>query len=271
MGDVWATVADADTGTQEMLADAMVQRGEDPDFTALREAYFQWLPPLVVGDVIEMGCGPGDVTAALATHCGARTAIGIDPSPVMIERAKARHAGKAGFSFAVGDARNTDLPDASADLILFHTTLCHVPGPEAALAEVMRLLRPGGWLVVFDGDYASATAALSRRDPIDQVIQKAGDELIHDRYFCRSLPALLRAAGLQLARYEVLNYLASGNAAFFLSLLDRGLIFLQQDGLCGPDSAKALRAEADARIASGRFFGFTAFHAAFARKQEAQT
>lgn len=267
MGDVWATVADADTGTQEMLADAMVQRGEDPDFTALRETYFQWLPPLVDGDVIEMGCGPGDVTAALAAHCGARTAIGIDPSPVMIDRAQARHAGKAGLSFAVGDARNTDLPDASADLILFHTTLCHVPGPKAALAEVLRLLRPGGWLVVFDGDYATTTAALEARDPVDLVLQKAMEELVHDRFFCRSLPALLRAAGLQLARYEVLNYLASGNAAFFLSLLDRGLIFLQQGGSCTAGTAKALRAEADARIASGRFFGFTAFHVAIAQKE----
>lgn len=45
-------------------------------------------------------------------------------------------------------------------MVVFHTTLCHVPGPEVALGEAARVLRPGGWLAVFDGDYATATVAV---------------------------------------------------------------------------------------------------------------
>jgi SAM-dependent methyltransferase len=51
-------------------------------------------------------------------------------------------------------------------VVVFHTILCHVPGPHLALAEAARVLRPGGWLAVFDGDYATTTLALHPSDPL---------------------------------------------------------------------------------------------------------
>lgn len=269
MGDVWATVADASEETQTLLADAMEKRSDDPVLTQLRDRYLGWLPKMPGGTVIEMGCGPGDVTGALLKATEATTAIGVDPSPVMIERAAKRHAHEPALTFCVGDARATTLTPASADLILFHTTLCHIPQPEQALAEVMRLLKPGGTLAIFDGDYATTTAALGPQDPIDGVIQHAMHSLVHDLYFCRSLPRRIADAGLTLSRLEILPYRASGNAAFFVSLFTRGLHFLQEARHLSENSAQSLLQELKARIRDGRFFGFCSFHVAIAHKPEA--
>lgn len=266
MGDVWATVAEASEETQAMLADAMELRYEDPVMTGLRDSYLSWLAPRPGSTVIEMGCGPGDVLRALADRMEAGRAIGIDPSPVMVARAGGRHADAPAMSFAVGDARETDLPAESADVILFHTTLCHIPGPERALSEVVRLLKPGGTLVVFDGDYATTTAALGPNDPLDGVVQHAMERLVHDLYFCRSMPARIRNAGLSLERFEVLPYLASGNAALFVSFVTRGLRFLKEEGLISEAAAGGIMEELNTRIAEGRFFGFTSFHGAMAIK-----
>jgi ubiquinone/menaquinone biosynthesis C-methylase UbiE len=55
---------------------------------------------------------------------------------------------------------------ATFDVAVFHTTLCHVPTLEAALREARRVLRPDGWLAVFDGDYATTTVAIAPADPL---------------------------------------------------------------------------------------------------------
>ena len=47
-------------------------------------------------------------------------------------------------------------------MVVFHTTLCHVPGPELALTEASRVLVAGGLLAVFDGDYATTTLRVRR-------------------------------------------------------------------------------------------------------------
>ncbi len=266
MADVWATVAEASEGTQAMLADAMELRYEDPVMSGLRDEYLSWLAPQPGSVVIEMGCGPGDVLRALADRVEAARAIGIDPSPVMIERAKTRHSGVPSMEFTVADARQTELPADSADVILFHTTLCHIPSPERALAEVQRILKPGGTLVVFDGDYATTPAALGPDDPVDGVIQCAMTQLVHNLYFCRTLPARITDSGLTLDRLEVLPYLAAGNAAFFVSLFTRGLRFLKDGALISDATAEGLLQELNSRIAEGRFFGFTSFHCAMAGK-----
>jgi ubiquinone/menaquinone biosynthesis C-methylase UbiE len=54
--------------------------------------------------------------------------------------------------------------DCSFDTVIFHTTLSHVPGSEAALAEAFRVLRPGGTVAVFDGDYSTTTLAIGDHD-----------------------------------------------------------------------------------------------------------
>jgi len=110
-------------------------------------------------DVIDVGCGAGGLARRLA-GLGARV-VGVDVSTVALERARAQ-AG-AGERYLEGRAEALPLPDASADLVVFHNSLHHVPGLDRALAEARRVVRPGGAVYVQEPLAEGAYFELVRR------------------------------------------------------------------------------------------------------------
>ncbi|MCK2219387.1 methyltransferase domain-containing protein [Actinomadura sp. ATCC 31491] len=103
------------------------------------------LDELPTGVALDAGCGTGRVAAALAAR-GHRV-IGVDSSPDMLDRARAR---VPGGDFRLGDLRRLPLPDGAADLVVCSLALTHVPALGPVLAEFARVLRPGGHVVVSD-------------------------------------------------------------------------------------------------------------------------
>ena len=85
--------------------------------------------------VAEVGCGPGPVARALVSQPGVATVVGVDPSPIFIAKGRELARDIPNLRFVEGDARALPLEDGSLDVLVFHTTLCHVPGPERALNE----------------------------------------------------------------------------------------------------------------------------------------
>lgn len=102
-------------------------------------------PAMVVGD---LGCGTGELTAALAPHVAHVHAI--DASAPMLAAARARVAGAANVTLAEAALESLPLDDASLDAAILLLVLHHVADPARALAEVRRVLRPGGRLLVAD-------------------------------------------------------------------------------------------------------------------------
>jgi ubiquinone/menaquinone biosynthesis C-methylase UbiE/DNA-binding transcriptional ArsR family regulator len=102
-------------------------------------------PEVVVGD---LGCGSGRIAATIAPY--ARSLVAVDSSPEMLEVARARLAGFDNVQVVQGRIEDLPLEPASLDLALVVHLLHHVADPSAALAEVARVLRPGGRVVVAD-------------------------------------------------------------------------------------------------------------------------
>jgi len=108
-------------------------------------------------DVLDLGCGIGRVSAALAPLC--RSVLGLDVSPNMVAEARRRHAGVPNLRF--GTTPGTDLSalgEASFDLVLAVDSFPYVVQAGAAvadrhLADTARVLRPGGALAVLNLSY----------------------------------------------------------------------------------------------------------------------
>lgn len=101
------------------------------------------------GYVVDLGCGPGQLTASLAERWPAATVLGIDSSADMIRAATAAAYGggalEGRLSFAVGDVRDFK-PDRPVDVIISNAVLQWVPDHVALLPRWADYLAPGGWL-----------------------------------------------------------------------------------------------------------------------------
>lgn len=267
MPDVYVTISSADEAVVGLLAETLERRAADPKQRAMRDAYLAEVAFPHDARVVEIGCGPGPVARALAARPDVAEVVGVDPSPVFLERARELAEELPNLSFVEGDGRDLPLEDASFDVAVFHTVLCHVPEPEVALTQAMRVLRPGGRLAVFDGDYATVTCGLAAADPLQACADAAVEELVHDRWFARRLHPLLRATGFEDIRLRGHSYVeAPTSDGYLLALLDRGADALLASGRLGPETADALKAEARRRCDAGVFFGHIAYLSAIATK-----
>ena len=118
--------------------------------------------------VLDVGTGAGALAFALAPLV--RETVGLDPVPELIELARERRL--ANTEFLEGDGEALPFPDGSFDLVGTHRTLHHVPRPERVVAELARVTRQDGRVLVVDQlapDEAGEAAALhefeSTRDP----------------------------------------------------------------------------------------------------------
>ena len=265
--DVYLTIGEAGPEVIEELARVLELRAADPQQQAMRDAYFSDLRLEDGTRALEVGCGTGAVTRALASLPETASVVGVDPSPGFLAVARELSEGTPELEFVVGDAKALPLEDGSFDTVVFHTTLCHVPEPDVALREAFRVLRPGGRLAVFDGDYATVTCASGHSDPLQACVEAMMESHVYDRWFARRLPALVLDAGLEVEQLRGHSYIeAPSSAGYMLALVDRGAATLTASGAIGAETAEALKAEARRRSDAGEFFGHIAYVSVVAGK-----
>ncbi|MCX4392531.1 MULTISPECIES: methyltransferase domain-containing protein [unclassified Streptomyces] len=107
--------------------------------------------------VLDVGCGPGTITADLAALVAPGRVTAVDTTEEILSRAAeaAAERGLENVEFATADVHALDFPDDSFDVVHAHQVLQHVGDPVQALREMRRVCRPGGVVAARDSDYAA--------------------------------------------------------------------------------------------------------------------
>jgi ubiquinone/menaquinone biosynthesis C-methylase UbiE len=268
MSDIYTRIRDANSEILVGLIAALEARAADSQQRAMLQTYLTDAALPRGARVLEVGCGTGAVTRVLATWPGVSEVIGVDPSPVFLAKARELARTLTTIAFEETDGRSLPFAPRTFDAAILHTTLCHVPDPGVTLQEAVRVLRPGGCLAVFEGDYATATFATKAGDPLDSCAEAFREHFVHDPWLVRRLPALVRAAGARLESVRSYGYVEALEPGFMLSSwVDLGADALVAAGRIGTDTASALKAEARRRVARGEYFGHIAYMSVVARKR----
>lgn len=103
--------------------------------------------------LLDIGAGPGTITADFAERVGQVTATEIGERELALSRRTAESRGAANVSFAIEDVHALSFADGSFDVTHAHQVLQHVADPVQALREMARVTRPGGLVAARDADY----------------------------------------------------------------------------------------------------------------------
>ncbi|OBG38712.1 methyltransferase domain-containing protein [Mycobacterium sp. E3198] len=123
----------------------------------LDDAAAYLLPHLKPGvSMLDIGCGPGTITADLAQRVAPGRVLAVDlfADVVGVARAETERRGLTNVAFATADVHRLDIPDDTFDVVHAHQVLQHVADPVRALREMRRVCRPGGIVAARDTDYA---------------------------------------------------------------------------------------------------------------------
>ena len=266
MPDVYVVFDELDVATQERLAEILELRGADAQQQALRDSFLADISFVPEARVLEVGCGTGVLTRRLARWPNVGEVVGADLYPLLLSKARQLAADLPNVTFQEADARSLPFEDDAFDAVLFDSALSHIPAPERAVAEAFRVLRPGGWLAAFDGDYATTTVALGDHDPLQACVDTMMANSVHDRWLVRRLPALVRRCGFEVDSFRS-HGLVETNEGYMLTIVDRGADFLRTLGQIDDVMAASLKAEARRRVGEGTFFGHIAYGSLTARKR----
>ena len=107
--------------------------------------------------ILDVGCGPGTITAGLADRVPQGHVTGLDAAQEVIEQAREVAGDRANLDFATGDVYALDYPDDAFDVVQAHQVLQHLGDPVRALREMRRVTKPGGLVAVRDGDFGGMT------------------------------------------------------------------------------------------------------------------
>jgi SAM-dependent methyltransferase len=269
--DAMQFVNEQDPATRERFIERLELRSNDPTFVAYREAYLELIDLPRTATVLDLGCGTGVVARAIAARDGfTGTVTGIDLSDDFIAAAET-FAADDGVSdrvqFAVGDAHQLDFRAASFDTVVAHTLVSHVRDPLAVLAEAARVVRPGGYVAVFDGDYASLTFGCS--DPrLGEAVEPALQATIMSSpRVMREIPRLLPKAGLRLIATQAHVYAEAGSSTFMLNLAETyAPLTAASAGQLSAAHVDAWLADQRRSASDGTFFAACNYYAYVARR-----
>lgn len=179
-------------GRQAETFDSWAQQTDDQAAMRFQKA----LDKAASGALLDVACGPGIITAALAPQ--AASVVAFDATEQMLEKAKVRcaKAGLQNVEFRQGDAEKLPFDDARFDGVVTRLAIHHFAAPQRALQEMFRVLRPGGTAVIVD--------IVSSEDAAESNLHNAIERL-RDPSHTRMLPASELERSISQAGFQDLD------------------------------------------------------------------
>jgi len=158
----------------------------------------EWIGARARGRVLEVAVGTG---RSLEFYAPGVTLTGIDLSPAMLDLARARASALGrDVDLRVGDAERLPFDDASFDTVVCALGLCSIPHPARAIAEMARVLAPGGSLLLLDHVGSTWPPVFAAQWLVERVTIPTSGE-----HFTRRQLPLVRAAGLEIVESDRLK------------------------------------------------------------------
>lgn len=266
-------VNELDAAATERLVARLENRAKDKVFTRLFDKYVTELRLPASARVLEIGCGTGAMLRALARREDfTGHAVGIDQSPVFVDAAR-RFADAEGvgerLQFDVGDAHAIPYSDASFDAIIVNTVMSHVSSPDAVLAEVARVLRPGGKAAIFDGDYASLTYAHPDAELGSRMDRALANATFNNPRIMRDLARLLPAHGLTLRAAWGDAVTEIGSGSFFKTFAETYVSYVIDAGFLPADEVRTWHDAQKQAMENGTFFAGCTYYTFIAERPSA--
>lgn len=197
-------------------------------------------------DILDLGCGTGEITARLARLYPQARIVGVDILEGNLALARRENAA-AGITYETGDAFALRFADASFDLVVCRHMSQAVPHFDRVLDEITRVLKPRGWLHLLSEDYAMLRMPHGAHDADRFWIENALvflDSIGCDGRIGRHSPALLAARGYAeiAADYVIVDTLRVPREVF------AGILRAWRDGYVEPLAQASGRAQADVRV-----------------------
>jgi ubiquinone/menaquinone biosynthesis C-methylase UbiE len=270
--DIYRLAPRMDAAVLETIAARLEFRGTDDGYARRSQAYLPRLPLAHARRILALGCGTGIEVRALRRLTRPDTAIiGIDHSPALIDAARrlTTDEGLSGnVTYQVGDAHHTTYGDAEFDIITLHTLISHVEDPLQVLREARRLVRPGGTVAVFDGDYASLTFAYPDHALAKTIEEKLIQLIVANPRIMRDLPRLLHETGLELIEAEGTLYANIGSSRFWVGAAESYGVLLGRSGLLPQALVDDWRAFQVQSVTDNTFFAASNYYTYLTRRPE---
>jgi ubiquinone/menaquinone biosynthesis C-methylase UbiE len=204
--------------------------------------------------ILDLGCGTGDDVRALASLVGNEGLVaGVDKSETMIAEAKKRSAGLGlPVEWRVGDANQLDFADEAFDSCRVERLFAHVEDSRKVLAEMIRVTRPGGRIVVYQLDADAFIINISDRALNRKVMHAIADSFCNGRAG-RQMPGLFRSS--ELVDIFIIPYTITFPMAMWMMGLGGELEGLQEAGVLTADEVSGWRQQLEEADRQGNFFG----------------
>ena len=230
-----------------------------PDVVAQRARVLEMLAPKSNEHIIDIGAGPGLLAFDLARLVGPNgRVVALDAAPAMVAMAKARLDGFQQATCLQGDAVSLEFPDASFDAAVATQVYEYVADMPRALAELYRILKPGGRTLILDTDWRSIVWHSSDNQRMERML-RCWDDHLKEPHLPAKLGPLLAGAGFGVRRVEVVPMLsATWQPVSYAGGITRFIhdFVRNNSGRHGikPDEIEAWVEDQQALIARGEFF-----------------